>query len=175
MKTILLDMDGVLVDFVGDACAVLGVDPSVAKSWNFFNDLGMSEPEFWSRIDKVGESFWAGVSEHEWCDELLELANSFGNVVISSAPSRSPYSSSGKVRWLKNKFGEGFRDFMLGKHKHLMANANTILIDDNDDNVAKFSRNGGHGILFPQRWNLNARKQDRIQFVREELERICAL
>jgi len=68
-------------------------------------------------------------------------------------------SHSGRAWWLKQKRDNDRRlyrarvEWAFDIDRFRFANENTILIDDNEDNVVRFVREGGHAILVPAPWN----------------------
>lgn len=150
----LLDMDGVIVDFVGGASRLFGTDLTKHPDWGIEKALGITERQFWKKIDEAGEEFWEDLDEYPWTEELLLVLGEH-SFIISTSPSLHPNSTAGKVRWLKKKFGYGFTNYMIGKHKYLMAKSGLTLIDDKDRNVEQFLYEGGSAVLFPQPWNAN--------------------
>ena len=73
---------------------------------------------------------------------------------------------------MQNRFGRGFRDFLIGPPKWICARPDQLLIDDNDGNVESFRERGGQAILFPQPWNLNHRLcGDRMGYLSDELSK----
>jgi 5'(3')-deoxyribonucleotidase len=153
---IFLDMDGVLCDFISAAFAVHGskYDPKSYPSGEFDCEkiLGCSKAEFWQKIDFCGESFWENLEPYDYTIRLVNELQQLGNVVIATSPSRSPYSYSGKRRWLQ-KMGLSHLDSMFGSKKWLMAGSGRILIDDAIHNTEAWEQHGGASILVPQPWN----------------------
>lgn len=173
-KRVLLDMDGVLVDFFGAALALHGREDLAAdwppRKWDMAPVLGLTGREFWEPINDLGVEFWANLCWYPWSDELIALCEEAGGFVIASTPSRRGSSALGKVRSLEARFGRGFRDYMLGPHKALMARSGLVLIDDSDEQVEAFRAAGGEAILFPQRWNrAHESVGERLDLVRERL------
>lgn len=153
-KTILLDLDGVLTDFVGTTLKIFGKEDLIITQEDMVPQLGVTEKEFWDTIDSIGVEFWSNMAETDECNDILSLVMETGcKWIISSSPSMSPCSVIGKIKWLKKKFGNYFHDYMIGGHKYLMANPNHILIDDFARNCSKFVNNGGKAILVPRTWN----------------------
>jgi len=169
----LVDMDGVLTDFVDAACRVHGTTfMQLAAKWpngdyNIANILGLRPFEFWEGIDKAGEDFWINLRPTDIKTELLYLLGN-NDKYIATSPSMNPVCASGKMKWIiENGFS---RHFVITPHKHLMANRDTILIDDADRNVDKFTKAGGHGVLVPRRWNSLYRYEDNpMPIVKEQL------
>jgi 5'(3')-deoxyribonucleotidase len=194
-----LDMDDVLVDFVGGAAALWGlttedllpywdigvwdVVPPLGRALHARDGThpnGMGVPEFWAKIGGH-PGFWEDLRPLPWCDSLLTLVASFtDDWYIVSSPSRAPSSWSGKVRWLKDYFGEEFNRIVLTRHKHLLAGPGVVLIDDRESNVLEFTTDrdgrptGGDGVVFPKYHNRNhAHRADPVRYVRTVLEYIA--
>ena len=181
---ILVDLDEVLVDFIGGACRAWGVEPSLVRKhwpigeWDIVPPLAvalnrpepMSQSEFWEQLEGK-EEFWTGLRAHSWLGELLALVSmTTDDWFIVSSPSLCPSSHSGKVRWLKDFFGRKFTRFILTNHKEILAGSQVILIDDSDRNIEKFVDNGGRGIIFPAHHNTKyAFANDPLHYVKEQL------
>lgn len=163
---VLIDMDEVLVDFIGGACRIHGVAreamETARKDWDICEPLGhvkrgrgLSLDEFWEPIHAGGVEFWERLDKLPWFEEVIGWAeNEFSNWFIISAPSKETNSYTGKVKWLKREFGRDFDRFFLTPHKEMLTcGENCILLDDKPDNIDKFVNHGGYGILFPSPGN----------------------
>ncbi len=147
-----LDMDGVLVDFVGGAikehCLQINQNN---LSWDFYVEAGLSPENFWSPL---GRSFWANL---DWTPEgekiLAYVEQAFDAVVILSSPCATHGCAEGKIDWIKRHIPRYRRQFLLGPAKHFCASPNHYLIDDHDQNIEKFIEWGGKGFLVPRAWN----------------------
>ena len=178
---VLLDVDGVLVNFVDAVRRIhLPIDGEwPPEVWDLHLCLGTTESDMWRRIDANGEKFWVDLEDYPWADSLVDtVKRSVDEWYIATSPSRNPLCASGKVRWIQSKFGSTFTDFFLGSNKFVMANSRTVLIDDRESNIEHFREAGGYGILFPQPWNSNRTKIDpsqefggRLQYVEECLHK----
>lgn len=165
----LLDMDGVIADFVGGVGRLYDTDLNHMDDWGIEEFLGVSEKEMWIRIDIEGPEFWATLPEYPWTNDLIRLLGP-DNLVISTAPSRSADSLKGKAEWLQEMFGYKFNRYMFGRHKHLLAGSGLTLIDDKDANVEAFRAHGGRAVLFPQKWNKNEEfVSNRVGYVAQAL------
>lgn len=177
---IYLDMDGVCTDFISAALAAHDYDPEpTLERWardhpgEFFPyavmDIEMEQ--FWAPLADLGEQFWAGLRAYDWFDHLFEQLTELGHVVFLTSPAPTIASScvAGKVRWLQDRYGAEFQDFIFTAHKDRLAHENAVLIDDYDLNVARFKERGGHGIVFPQFWNEGADVDDSVSYVLSEV------
>lgn len=166
--TILLDMDGCLADFQGGACRIHNAPDYGVKIWDWYkSDWGMDEEEFWGPI--LTRNFYQNhVDKLPWANELIGLAHSFGEVVISTANPFHPELIASKVQWIEDNLP--FVDVMLGDRKSLMAKPGNILIDDSDKNVSSFWHSGGFAVHFPQPWNsADFATPYRLGYVRQQL------
>jgi|DEB0MinimDraft_3_1074331.scaffolds.fasta_scaffold34118_3 5'(3')-deoxyribonucleotidase len=152
---ILIDMDGVVADFVGGICKAHNRENPYEKGFTGYQieeAWGITPDEFWKVTDNV--EFWDGLDKFEWADELIEhCENLVGieNMAFCTAPSRNPLCIVGKSMWLDRYFPKVKRIFT--KEKYFCANPQTILIDDTDAKIEKFYEHGGIGVNFPQPWN----------------------
>lgn len=184
LKRVLLDMDCVLVDFVGGVARRWGMTTSELHQhwepgvWDIVPPLAravrqrngksaevLTEDRFWAMLDR-SEMFWARLEPCPWLKELVALVKSItDDWHIISAPSKCQSSYSGKVKWLKSHFGYSFDRFALTPHKHIFAQPDVLLIDDRDSNVEGFVEAGGDGIVFPAYHN-------RLHLVDDPMEHI---
>lgn len=158
---ILLDVDGVLADWVAGVCRLFDRDQSEMEAeWGHDYDicsvLGCSTSEMWRRVDEAGEDFWANLEPYPWADQLYDLCRSLAPTTILTSPSHDPTSLAGKLRWLDEHMGKGehFRKFLIGPDKVACARPGALLIDDRDANCDDFRSYGGQAIVFPRPWNV---------------------
>jgi 5'(3')-deoxyribonucleotidase len=173
VECILLDMDGVIANFVEGAIEVarLPMVHSEASKWNFHLDH-ISEHEFWGKIADH-QPFWRELKPYPWASELVEMCREVAPIVFCSAPCLDPKSASQKIEWLRlNGFmAEDKNDYILTHNKGLMGHPSRLLIDDGKHNIEAFEAAGGNTILFPQPWNSGRAysHQELLSVVREEL------
>jgi hypothetical protein len=146
----LLDLDGVLVDFVSGVFALRGLDINGSQDgirWDFIED------HEWGLM---GRSFFAGLRPTPFAFEIINaVETAFGsdNVCILTSPVKTPGCYEGKLDWIRRYLPRFERRILVGAAKEFCANPNSVLVDDYDVNIDKFRRNGGTGILIPQPWN----------------------
>ena len=164
---ICLDVDDVCNRFTMPILASLGcpVDPLgydgfpvecgydiLAAAKHYGHEI--SKTKFW---DSITRDVWAGLPESaefrpllDHCERLVGLENTY----ILTSPTLDPECLAGKLDWIQEHFPRVMqRNFMIGPPKELCARPSHLLIDDRDDNVDKFRREGGHTILVPRPWN----------------------
>jgi 5'(3')-deoxyribonucleotidase len=178
-REIYLDLDGVCVDFIRPAIDAHGYDTdAVMARWEanhpgeFYPDkaLAMEMERFWDHLATLGESFWANLQPYPWFEDLYARLDELGHVVFCTSSTRAPACVAGKLRWLQDRFGADFQDYILTAHKDRLAHANAFLIDDFDQNVARFASRGGVGVLFPQFWNSNHHvRVDPVDYVLQKI------
>lgn len=153
---VLLDLDGVLVDFVQGCFKHFDRTdiPYESVAWNlesrFFPDKPASH--FWSTL---GYDFWANLpwtpGGRYLLNQVVHIAGQ-ENVLFCTSPCDTKGCAEGKIEWLKQNVPEMRKQYMITNQKHFAAKGN-ILIDDHVPNCEKFIRFGGSAILYPQPWN----------------------
>jgi len=138
--TIYLDMDGVLTDWVGKFKQLSnGIDSEDYKQ-------RYGEKAYYDLVDSVGERFY---SQLEWLPDgkqIVDYLKDYPAIILSSGPTE--YAQVGKKIWLKNN-NIPFKAIIVSnkKYKADYANNNSILIDDDIDNINNFRKAGGIGVL----------------------------
>lgn len=151
---ILLDMDGVLVDFNGGFCELHGRDGFVPDRWDAYSAWGMTDHDLWAPT--LDPDWWATL---DWTDEGLPLlkfcvdAAGEDNVYFLTS-GRSAAAAAGKTAWIERELGREWLDnLLIGHCKHLCAGPGRLLVDDGDHNVDAFIEAGGLAALVPRPWN----------------------
>lgn len=110
--TLMLDLDGVMTDFVGSYLKGIGsnLKPTDITDWDIPGLLGITYDKFWADIESFGEKFWSDMPAYPWFEELYEAMkhDSEDNVIFLSSPGWSPNACSGKLKWLQRYFGKDF-------------------------------------------------------------------
>lgn len=186
---LLLDLDGVLADFNSAAAIVHNLTPEEMYKhhkpgeWSIVPALSkalgkeLDEDSFWEPIHAMEDAFWESLQPTPWYSDLMFYIN--GHVIagelewfIVTAPSQCHSSYAGKVKWMKQRFGRDFDSFHITRHKHHLANLDTILIDDRNRNCKEFRKAGGGAILFPSignKYHHDALLGRQVKRIKEEL------
>jgi len=160
---ILLDMDGVLTDFLGGACKLHNKtydghphDPDSQTSqtpWEIEPIFGMTAPALW---EPMGREFWESLDPLPHCHEIVAtLTAKFGeeNICLLTSPIRTDGCIDGKMAWIRKHLPQFRRRFLVGPAKQFCASPRHCLVDDRTFNIESFKDVGGHGFLFPAPWN----------------------
>ncbi len=155
VREIMLDMDGVLCDFVGGICAAHGRTDPWADGKNRGRDeiaplWGITEESFYARCNYT---FWANLEKTPEADEIVELCEKTvgaENVCILSAGSRNYAVYDGKLEWIRRHFPQFKRRYLFGPQKKFCVAPGRALIDDRDKNIDAWS---GLKFLMPRPWN----------------------
>ncbi len=163
---VFLDMDGVLVDFVGGLHRALGMDyshvayPYPRAKYEMFGEVcsrsggNISMDQLLATCDPA--EFWANLQWNTTGREIASAISSvvpWDDVVICTKPMPRPEAWAGKIQWLNKHLPQAKNITIMSAPKHLFAKPGHILIDDKDSNVESFREHGGSGFLIPQPWN----------------------
>jgi 5'(3')-deoxyribonucleotidase len=152
---ILIDLDGVVTDFVKGAAKLFQLEhDELLKQWipgcyEMEKTLGISTSKFFGKIEEAGEDFWANLEPFEYGIELFEFCQKLAPTCFLSSPTLHPSCLSGKLKWMKKHFGSNFREYVLTPRKEKCARHDSLLVDDYVNNVDKFRQHGGNAILWP--------------------------
>lgn len=135
-------MDGVISDFDRQFVSMFKISPNKYKSIN-------GKEKFWKIITSKGIKYWSDMPAMKNYQKLISILNTTNiPIEILSAPSKDPASKQGKIEWLK-KHGITYKqNFVPAIEKQNYATPNSLLIDDNEDNINQFISKGGFGILY---------------------------
>ena len=165
IKTIFLDLDGVIVDFHRAVLERHGIkEVSNPHEWDFLyrKDFGMSCDDFWNDKDDL---FW---SELEFTKEAVDIFHCLDErdlmdrVCLLSQP--QTHAFQGKVDWIRRNLNLMFtqKQFLLGLTKHWCAHPKALLIDDNEIHCSDFLDAGGNAFLVPRPWNFMREREGSI-------------
>lgn len=174
IKKVMLDMDGVICDFLGGLHKFLRVPyqydsyPYKLGLWNMLTDIkgfGDTPVTFEQCNDACTMRFWRDL---EWMpdghDIFRYVLNYFSpkQVYLLTTPMPNPGSYTGKALWVEQNLPLYKKRLIVTQApKSLLAGPDTLLIDDKDQNVREFEDAGGAAILVPRPWNHMYADQDR--------------
>ena len=161
-RILYVDLDGVLVDFIGgwmDHHSIENRKP--VTKWNFGEDYGLDRKDFYKSITSLPISFWSNLNPTTWAFELIdrlsEAMDSFGcDKIMFLSHSVSEDCRIGKQLWVNKHFpqlGDSLITVSDSKLKAKFANENCTLIDDKFENCVDFAKSGGRSFLFARPWN----------------------
>ena len=167
IEKVFLDMDGVLTNFNKPICKEFNL-PYPPTEYEFFEDIRQDVNDFCD----IG--FWEYLDWMPNGKEILELVESFfpqSKIYLITRPMDNPGCWTGKYLWVKKRIPRYVNHLIVTKvSKSVLANKNTLLIDDNDKNVDTFI---GKSILVPRPWNrLRGVSKKAIKNVEASLEYI---
>jgi len=146
MKTIFLDMDGVVSDFDKYANEILGYSTPGGKRYPLEDWAKISaNPRFYRHLDLCP---YADLLVNKVCE--LAKAKGYDVKFLTAIPRANdvPWCFNDKVEWAQQNFPEipvWFGPYSHDKQHHCQPG--DILIDDRDDNINEWNRVGGIGIL----------------------------
>lgn len=138
-RIIYFDLDGVLADFRKMFVAITGHQPEAFSVDDMWSRV-LSVPEFFLSLDVTPEG-----------KRLFTVAQTLGEVqILTATPRKSTYPSAVKEKnqWVHMHFGDV--PVIAVEHvrqKSDYARCEDILIDDSADNIRRWSKAGGHGII----------------------------
>lgn len=146
MKTLYLDMDGVIANFEKRYYELFSQTPEEGRDRKQFST---NWPVF-----VLGGNF-ANLEKWPGADELLKVVEDYHNKgvkveILSSSGGEKFHEevTAQKLSWLRNHGITYKANIVPGrKHKRDWANADSILIDDTPDVIEAFNKAGGIGIL----------------------------
>ena len=186
INTIFLDMDGVLVNFLGGLHKSLRVPYSYENysyekgKWNMLTDIKGFDgipATFEQCNDCCTTSFWQHLEwMHDGHDILRAIFNRFdaNQIYLLTTPMPNLESASGKMMWINDNLPVYLkRTIITQASKSFLARPDALLIDDKNENIEEFVAAGGQGLLVPRHWNRGYKQADNAaNVVRESLENL---
>lgn len=160
-----LDLDGVIVDFVGGIIRYHGLQCSVndVTDWNaLYKYWSGTVAEFWELLP---ENFWTNL---DFTPEGKDIIDFLAEMNIKPTILTSPpwTGATGKQKWIQQNMPEYFDHdrYLIGPSKTCVARGGAVLIDDAEHNIDPWVEAGGMGILVPRPWNRN-RGKDTLEWI----------
>ena len=193
IKTVLLDMDGVLVNFVAGFCKYHNIpvpydDPNMYGQYDFFPSVDVFPAELKKPLKC--DFFWYDLKPMSDAVKIIKVIKDVlqCRVDLLSDVSRCPGAASGKIMWLekhREQLGlENVSLFLLHSHpkatigdcKARLAKPDTLLIDDSDVNVNVYREAGGPALLVPRKQNSECKDWQRtVEVVEEQLKQLVRI
>lgn len=158
-RTILLDCDGILSDFVSPALELVynhtGDRHYVSEivQWDVFAAIGKKQHEH--ILDKaVKESaFCSNLPVMFGAQEAVESLRQLGEVYIVTSPYHAPSWVYERTLWLEKHFGFTRKQIVNTPAKHLVMG--DVLVDDSEKNLKDWKETNPDGlaILWDSPWN----------------------
>ncbi|MCK9460617.1 MAG: hypothetical protein M0R80_13345 [Proteobacteria bacterium] len=148
MKTIYVDLDGVIVDLVQ---GILNKQGITSFHW----------PKGEYNIEKtLGTNCLRDMSIHDWATlpmtldakRIMNIICDYDVKVILCSKPYNETSAAGKWLWWQTSQFAGF-PLILTDMKSILVNKDTLLIDDSELECVQWQQNDGNCILLPRPWN----------------------
>lgn len=156
---IFLDLDGVLVNWSGGLCNLLGIDPLCEEAQKIMRaDYMIQGWKFGSPKDvddaviAAGYDFWINLELTSWAHRLVELCKKYGEVYFLTSPGVFHAGAHAKLDYIRDNFDS--KNYILTKHKYLCSKKDCILIDDMKKNIEEWDAEEGLSFHWPCQWKL---------------------
>lgn len=173
IKTVFLDMDGVLTNFNKAVCEEFNL-PYPPQIYHFFPKIRKEVNDFCDTL------FWQNLEwMHDGREILRAIMGTLGleTIFLLTGMMPNPGCGTGKMMWIQTNlpiYSPQVILHSLSVPKSFLARPDALLIDDKDENVEEFIAAGGEGILVPRHWNRDYKNVDNsATIVRERLEALC--
>jgi hypothetical protein len=156
---LLLDLDGVCVDFISAICKLHGKpylydDPKFLGRYDTEAAWGITNEELLKPTNSL--DWWEMLEPMYDLQSTIELILKYFKpkdvCILSKPPSCSPAAMEGKWYWCDHHLPM-FKNKLFGNTKAFCAHREAVLLDDDDFKIDKFRMEGGRGALFPRPWN----------------------
>jgi len=182
MRTLFLDVDGVLVDWLagchrlhgkrwspGDATLQYWPYTFGPKGWDFYKDPAF-DVELKDLFTGMNRNFWASLGWMPDGPEILSKCERYfaGNVFLLSSPCHEDGTIDGRFDWINANMPKYRKRILVGDCKEAIAKAagpDAVLLDDWDRNTNAWTEAGGTAIVCPRPWNSAYKKADDIMNV----------
>ena len=167
IRRILLDLDDVLNNFTMCAMKYLGCDIDIEEypnevGYDIIAAVNLMHPTncYWTAEQVwgiLGVDFWDRMAISDIFYTVLEhSADIVGEdqVFVCSSLTTNHHCTAGKLKWMDKNLPHWLQGrFVLTPYKSLLADSQTLLIDDCQRNTVSFEKSGGRVLLVPRPWN----------------------
>lgn len=171
IKTILVDVDGVIANFTHRAITALAGSDKLEEIyanwpedlWDIAAVLGIDRSTFWKTVDTA--EFWSTIPPFDgaygFMRSLHKLASDNGvdDIMFATSSGGSFIFPACRTAWLR-AFCKAAKIpslpvviFQNVVHKAIGANHSSMIIEDNDLAISTFREKGGHAVLVPRLGN----------------------
>lgn len=183
LKLVLLDVDGVIYDFVSLMLSThfkkYGKKPSDIVTYHMDKILGITKSEFWRTCDEADGVFCDG-DFYSYTKDLINTCKLYSeNIAFCTNPGNNPKHWAEKKTLfdkLTKFLGEPIPAPIVTQNKDVLSLEGVVLVDDFEKNIDNFNKGKGIGVLFPQYWNKNGTEllmKDPVGYVDCTLDDIC--
>lgn len=165
IRTVLLDVDGVLGDFTSHALAAHKRPDLIVHSgqqeYNLAEVLDMSKDDFWQVVDN--HAFWRSVPMYPGAPGFVARLNDvcykwnvkFRYCTSGQGSSCFPAARTAWLRHLNMKANCDVKAILVNDHsdKLLLASQGVLFIEDNDCVIDAVREQGAEVVRIPQPWN----------------------
>lgn len=179
-KTIYLDADGVLVDFMNPAIKRLNKIHNARVTVADVQRQGHSLATLWGLTTREFEEefrddeFWENLPIYAWTPALVYWAlKNADEVKILTRPMDNFTDAIRHARYQSfyNRLG---LQTIFSVRKSVYASSRVLLIDDLPENVDSFRAAGGHAVLWPAEWHLKGVGLSQRQYPKAFIEALVA-
>lgn len=164
IRSVALDMDGVLVDLIPAVMALFAVPAEQARNvhtWDGtskaigeYRGEAITEAEVWAAVEEAGAWVWAEAQPTEWFHELKRAVGTMPALIVTTPLHRAPAPSvQGKLAWLRRWWPEVEMGAVFVRDKGTLATPTRLLIDDGEHQIKSWRAQGGPAMLWPAPWN----------------------
>jgi len=167
--TVFLDLDGVIVDWLGPTMKLAGLNPTDASTRNAVRDNPpivdrmIGHERLIELLEKAGSDFWVNLPLLPWADLLIDSLNKAlpDQICFLTSPGNWSSAASGKMIWQEKNYPD--IPILIGTHKQLAASDLKFLIDDDPNQYSRFIQMGGQGWLWPNQYVLEDLGSERCE------------
>lgn len=159
-QRVLLDVDGVLADFVTPASEVVmdvtgaPLPPDALEQWDIFRSYDKeTQSEIYSACKKEG---WClAIRPYAGAVDFIRELNEVADVYFVTSPLGGPFWAYEREQWLKKHFGTHHHKVISTNAKYVCLG--DIFVDDKFSHVLKWKEHHLHGtaVLWSQPYNKN--------------------
>jgi 5'(3')-deoxyribonucleotidase len=161
ITTIFVDLDGVMVDWLGGIRELAGKPDSIYDSirqnhsslnYKTVNEIYGGRPVLDDLQKQCTHEWWLNLRQFEYANFLITRLSSEFPVAFLTSPGKSTTSASAKLEWQKTNYPA--IPILIGKYKYLAASESKVLIDDDKWQLDNFEEHGGFSVQWPNQFAL---------------------